>query len=340
MDGEKPQNGPRWHSLWRILADGLGRLLTTGALVVLLFVVHQYWVTDLRAAQAQEDLRRQMVQAQGAGRPATARAPQAAGDPAEVRLSGIDVETAGPLPAGTVGLLRIPRIGMELVVLEGAGRGSLQQGPGHVRGTAVPGQAGNSVIVGHRTTWGAPFGKLDRLRPGDRIEITTDSGRSDYVVAAPDGQGLGREESGHLIIDPDDLGVLDQDRSRSRLTLITCHPRFSASNRLVVVADLAGEPDRVAGTASPQDGDRESLATTDFLAFSSPSASGWRDACAPAAAALLCWFVSGRLAVSRDRRRWRVVVRAVFWRGLGLALAAYPFSVAFDRLAPLLPIGG
>lgn len=326
----------------------LGWLMTTGAVVVLLFVLYQYKVTDLRADQAQAALRRQLARAAAAatdpsGRsdPPAASGTEAADEPSGVSITGIGAPTMES--TGAVGILRIPRLDLDSVVLEGADQENLHSGPGHVRGTAMPGETGNSVIVGHRTTWGAPFGKLDRLRPGDRIEITTADGRNSYVVTEPDRVGVGRVEGGHLVIRPDDLEVLDQDSDGSRLTLITCHPRFSAAHRLVVVAELEGPGNTEDTNRSAEDAASVNLAAIDYLAFSGAAPVTWRDAVAPGSVALLCWVLAGRLAARRaprGPRRWPGMLRSVAWYTAGLVLAAYPLSVTFDRVAPLLPLGG
>ncbi|MEI7479738.1 MAG: class E sortase, partial [Actinomycetes bacterium] len=71
-----------------------------------------------------------------------------------------------------IGRLVIPSIGVHETVIEGTDLQQLTFGPGHVRGTARPGEAGNAVIAGHRTTWGRPFARLNELRPGDTITFT------------------------------------------------------------------------------------------------------------------------------------------------------------------------
>jgi sortase A len=232
---------------------------------------------------------------------------------------------------------------LDLVMLEGADRASLQRGPGHLTGTPLPGQPGNSVIAGHRTTWGAPFADLDRLRPGDRIQVRTPTGRSDYLVTTPSqGQSPNSHPSvGHRIIRSDDLSVVNQEPTHRRLTLITCHPRFSASNRLVVVADLIGPVMKTATSASAQATTASGFATVDVLALTDPRPAEWAPTIPPAALALLCWLLPAQLAHGRaGRPRWRRMLRTAVWRMTGTALVSFPLFVTFDRLAPLLPIGG
>src|SRR5207302_2511071 len=94
--------------------------------------------------------------------------------------------------------------------------------------TPMPGQPGNAAIAGHRTTYGAPFFNLNELQPGDPIFVTTRQGRFRYEV---------RETR---TVSPSQLSVLNPTPD-NRLTLTTCNPRFSASQRLVVVSQLIGE---------------------------------------------------------------------------------------------------
>ena len=76
----------------------------------------------------------------------------------------------------------IPKIGVDKIVVEGVGRNDLRKGPGHYPDTPMPGQPGNAAIAGHRTTYGAPFNRIDELEPGDEILVTTLQGPFTYEV--------------------------------------------------------------------------------------------------------------------------------------------------------------
>ena len=134
--------------------------------------------------------------------------------------------------------MQIPAIDVDKTVVEGVRVGDLRKGPGHYPTTPLPGQAGNAAIAGHRTTYGAPFGEIDKVLPDDEIIITTIQGEFTYRVLA---QGEGH---GHLIVAPTAVEVLDQDFSEhpNRLTLTACHPKGSARQRIIVIAELVGEP--------------------------------------------------------------------------------------------------
>lgn len=126
--------------------------------------------------------------------------------------------------------MTIPKLGLEdVVVYEGVDRETLSLGPGHMPKTPLPGQPGNAVISGHRTTYGRPFFDFDLLEQGDRIQVTSSSGTHVYEV---------REVA---IVAPTDVWVIDP-RPGGWLTLTTCHPKFSARQRLVVWAEMVEGP--------------------------------------------------------------------------------------------------
>lgn len=127
------------------------------------------------------------------------------------------------------GVMTIPRIDTELVLFEGVDRATLKKGPGHMPWTPLPGQPGNAVVSGHRTTYGAPFFDLDQLEPGDEISIETALGIHTYVV---------RDS---LIVAPTAVEVTDPKRG-AWLTLTTCNPQFSARERLIISAELVDGP--------------------------------------------------------------------------------------------------
>lgn len=143
-------------------------------------------------------------------------------------------------PAGEAfAQIRIAKIDLDATIIEGVRRRDLKKGPGHLSGSPLPGQPGNSVISGHRTTYGAPFGSLDELGPGDRIEVETAIGVHVYEVREAPEQC--RDEDGRCIVRPTDLWVIEP-REGAWLTLTTCHPKFSARKRLIVFAELVEGP--------------------------------------------------------------------------------------------------
>jgi sortase A len=142
-------------------------------------------------------------------------------------------ERVANVPGNAIAIIRIPKIEMDLVVVEGTNTESLKKGPGHYAWTAYPWEdTGRVGIAGHRTTYGAPFWSLNELREGDRIVLATEYGIYNYRV----GRTAIVPPSGIL---PSGGYVLDQTKSPT-LVLTTCNPRFSAAERLVVFADRVG----------------------------------------------------------------------------------------------------
>ena len=133
-----------------------------------------------------------------------------------------------------VALLEIPKLGINEIVVEGARQGDLKAGPGHVRGTAIIGQQGISVLAGRRATFGSPFDGLNRLTTGDQMALTTYRGRFVYTVQSSS------------IVDDSPESVLaaaaPQDTSQSALALVTSDPWGVSVERVVTVAVLQGSP--------------------------------------------------------------------------------------------------
>ena len=97
-------------------------------------------------------------------------------------LGGVEVSSIAPSIGSAVGILEIGAIGLRQVVVEGTAASNTMVGPGHVPGTAAPGQPGNSVIVGRNSMYGGPFGDLSKMAVGDQIVVSTTQGQSLYEV--------------------------------------------------------------------------------------------------------------------------------------------------------------
>ena len=130
-----------------------------------------------------------------------------------------------------LGRIAIPRIGASAVFVEGTAAGDLRNGPGHYPGTPLPGERGTVGIAGHRTTYGAWFRKIDKLRPNDTITLTLPYGRFTYRVERT------------RIVPPTAVWVT-QRVSYDRLILSACHPLYSAAKRIVVFARLTNSQPR------------------------------------------------------------------------------------------------
>ena len=127
-----------------------------------------------------------------------------------------------------IGRLRIGRIGLSAVVVQGTGTGDLQEGPGHYPATRLPGEHGTVAIAGHRTTFGAWFRHIDQLRPADPIVLNLPYGRFTYRVQRT------------RIVSPSAFWIT-KNVGYDRLVLSACHPLFSATKRIVVFARLVSE---------------------------------------------------------------------------------------------------
>ncbi|MER6617190.1 class E sortase [Streptomyces xantholiticus] len=220
----------------------------TLGVVVLLLVVHQLWWTNRQATQgAVRQVQALEREWEGERKPPVAGevrdaepAPAADGDAAPDRRPEPPDEP--PRWDRAYAVLRIPRLGVVAPVAEGIGkRGVLDKGyVGHYPGTVQPGRAGNFAVAGHRNTHGEPFRYIDRLRPGDTVEVETREGVYVYAVDGTLPRTL-----------PGDTGVIDPvPRSSVRpasgyratgnyLTMTTCTPEFSSRYRLVVWGRLA-----------------------------------------------------------------------------------------------------
>ena len=220
----------------RTTAGRVGRVLGAAVLVAAAAVGTDWVVADVVADRRQDALRVQL-------------------DEQWERESGSGTLPEEVAPGSPVAVLHVPRWGAnyERVVVEGTAEAQLDQGPGHYAGTAMPGRPGNVAIAGHRVGEGSPFLHLDTLRPGDPVVLeTADSWFVYRVLGDPSTGDVTADPSGipgRQIVAPEDVRVIsptpngppDAAPTGSYLTLTTCHPLFSARERLVVHAALDGD---------------------------------------------------------------------------------------------------
>ncbi len=119
--------------------------------------------------------------------------------------------------------IKIPAIGLNAVVVNGTDHESLKRGPGRYPKSAMPGEGELVYIAGHRTTYGAPFSRIDRLKKGDRVELDLPYATITYEV------------TGHRIVTATNLAVL-RSKGTEQLALQACHPRFFATHRWITYA--------------------------------------------------------------------------------------------------------
>jgi LPXTG-site transpeptidase (sortase) family protein len=180
-----------------------------------------------------------------------------------------------------VAALRIPRIGSNHVVVEGTDSSTMTEGPGHMRGTPLPGERGTAVVAGHRTLYGAPFRRLDELQADDEIVATTLAGQFTYRV---------REVK---VVRPGDSDVLSGPANKNQLVLFSSHPEYVSYDRLAVIAELDGKA--AGGTRA-----RNSVTLTPDELGRNRDPSAWGP--------VLLWgelFVAAAVVAALLYRRWR-----------------------------------
>ncbi len=293
----------------------VGRVVLVSGVLVLLFIPYLLWGTGLQTARSQAQLRTEFANAQRragvsiAGHPVVPKK----GDP--ISQLKVAAPISDPALGTALGVITIPAIDLSMVVVEGTGDDQLRSGPGHYPGTPLPGEAGNSAIAGHRTTYLHPFYNLNDLVAGDSITIETVQGIFLYHVTAS------------LIVAPNDVSVIAATTTPT-LTLTTCNPRFSATQRLVVhaslVASILSHAKVAPATVTPKTPNANANTSGD---------NWWAAILWGLAVAILITAVwAGARRARRVRRGRRALV-------LGFGLVAWLVVVFFffQAVAPLLP---
>ena len=210
----------------RTALRGVGQTLITLGLVLLLFCVYELWVTNLVTAQEQERLADDLAEQWSEPRP---RQPEDAAP--SVRPAAVELGEG-------IAVLRIPRLDADYakVVVEGTSVEDLKKGPGRLVESGQPGEPGNLVISGHRTTYGAPFADLGELQPGDAVVVET---RDTWFTYRVTGTEIVAPTAVEVTLPvPRQPGV---EPTESLLTLTTCHPKYSAQQRMIVYSALEQE---------------------------------------------------------------------------------------------------
>lgn len=195
----------------RAVFRALGETSITAGLILMLFCAYLLWGTGAYTQRQQLLLQRELAAEKSRTAPPEPKAGQA------------------------FALLRIPRLGRDYryAIVEGVAADQLKKGPGHYPDSAMPGEVGNFVLSGHRTTYAAPFNEIDELERDDEIIVETREARHTYRVTSQD------------VVRPDEVEVLapvpgkpDIRPIRAFITLSTCHPEYSAAERLIVYGVL------------------------------------------------------------------------------------------------------
>jgi sortase A len=144
----------------------------------------------------------------------------------------------GPTP---IGRIIIPRIGLNHLVYEGIELSIIDYGPGHWPGTAMPGEVGNSVFPGHRTTHSRPFYNIDLIQIGDHVTFTTGKGKYTYQVTEA------------FVVDDEETWIANPTDTPT-MTIFGCHPKGSAKQRYVVKGSLVASERATTSNEASADG--------------------------------------------------------------------------------------
>ena len=212
---------------------GFGWTLISVGVLILLYLVYLMFFTTLTTDRAQRSLLEEWELTYGAIEDSGPVGTVERDDPAAE-------EPVDPGEAYAAMWFERPSTGERIVheealfVVEGVTLDHLRSGPGHYPDSDAPGGDGNFAVSGHRTTYGAPFYHLEELRAGDEVHVVDRDGVhwvyevTEQRIVAP---------SDVWVVGPDPLGT-----GEPTLTLTTCHPRFSAAQRLIVFATLRPDP--------------------------------------------------------------------------------------------------
>ena len=182
------------------LIDFLGRTMIVAGLLLLSFVAYQLWGTGIVEGRSQTAMAKQFVKPQ----------------PIQPQLGGL------------VGRITIPSIGVSKYVVAGVRLKDLERGPGLFPGSPMPGQKGNVAIAGHRTTFGAPFSRINEIQDSDKIILESKDGTFTYIVNGEPKIVLATDTAVAKTTNPD-IAII---------TLVSCYPKWTSTKRIVVVATL------------------------------------------------------------------------------------------------------
>jgi sortase A len=275
-----------WPTMFARFLSGLGKTLVSFGLLIFLFVAFQLWGTGVEESRHQQDLTDDLaktIRIAGDSKASDSVVTTKGADGvtpddviASLKESGKATDKITTPEVGKpIGMIEIPKIGVKKVVVEGTDTEVLKQGPGHYVDTPYPGSLGNASIAGHRTTYGAPFNRINELNPGDLINVYTQQGAFTYKVITRPPDVPGDAGDAWWIVSPNDVEVLantDADwytptaedyvaaaaatpatdattttaapapvepvNKTARLTLTACHPEFSDKLRIIVTAVL------------------------------------------------------------------------------------------------------
>ena len=266
------------------LLDRIGKTMVASGLLLLAFVAYQLWGTGIAEHSSQQTLERQFSS----------------------QKPGVVI------PSGVVGRITIPAINVNKFIVAGVAVSDLQRGPGLFPGSPLPGQLGNVAIAGHRTTYGAPFGRINEIKKNDTIILETTTGTYTYVVhTAP------------RIIAATDVDVVRTiDSNAALVTLVSCYPKWTSTQRIIVVGTLDS-------TVVPQPPTPIAISTTVVVS------EGWfHDSSAwPTVITLGLFLIATFILTTRiARRRGKLLIYPA-----GLLIFGLLLFMFFENVSRLLP---
>jgi sortase A len=287
----------------------VGRIFVVSGLLLLFFTAYLLWGTGVYTNQQQNKAKNAL-----ATKSIVSEGTLAKGGKIPPGRPSFQPKLSEPLFT-----LKIPRIALDIAVVYGVGVDQLKLGPGLfpdcnavkgqvgngecTDGAKYPGENGNVAISGHRTTYLAPFWNLNQLQKGDTIDLVSGRVRYRYRVR------------GEEVVDPTTGFSVVEQHGKSELTLTTCNPRFSATQRLIVHADYLG-----AGLVSAAPG------ATGPNASRSTKAQFGNDVLALAALAVACAL--GSLGLSKKYARLAAYASVTLVGSVGIWIAVFPRVVA------------
>ena len=205
----------------------LGELLVTAGVLVLLFLGWQTWLGNLISGNEQVGEAQALSQSWSRGEPVTVEPSTERPDP------GPPPVLASPDATAQFANLIVPRFGADYTrpIAQGVTSDVLRTGVGHYPGTQMPGEVGNAAFAAHRTGNGSPFFDIEKLQVGDSVYVETEAGWYRYVMRSLEYV----PETGVSVLDPvpQSPGAVGTDRI---LTLTSCNPIFTASERIIIYA--------------------------------------------------------------------------------------------------------
>jgi len=223
-DVDPPIKRPLWLKKvdWRRIIGGFGVTLIVLGLLLLGLIAYQLWGTGFQTREAQRSLANEF-NSLVASTSTTTLPSTPTSEPKEIVIPD-------PEEGDVIAYLYIEKMNLDVYVVEGVRYRDLKIGPGHYPTTPMIGALGNAAIAGHRSTYDAPFGNIEKLEVGDTIDVQTTYGYFTYEV------------TGYEIVEPTSVEVIANPTPEvATLTLTTCHPKFSSDKRYIVYSKLIKE---------------------------------------------------------------------------------------------------